>query len=176
MCTCVCTREVWQESTTLNWVLIHDAAWQAEKTNRLETGNKMKFLHRCIIMHYAPRVNAVLRWGEFDGIWPWLDSFNTRLLPSGCSNNSRAHPKNFLFDRSSLYNIFPVLWIKCQSVLEGCGNLQPKKMQISSDNPMEKLGLLQWTKLTSPLAACTIRYTLRQMSCACLWLRAIHQL
>ena len=75
-------------------------------------GNKTKFLHRCIIMHYAPRVKAVLRWGV-DGIWPWLDTFNTRLLPSGCSNNSRAHPKNFLFDWFSLYNIFPLLWIKC---------------------------------------------------------------
>ena len=39
-----------------------------------------------------------------------------------------------------------------------------KNMQISSDNPMEKLGLLQWTKLKSPLAACTIRYTLRNYS------------
>ena len=39
-----------------------------------------------------------------------------------------------------------------------------RKIHANKFNPMEKLGLLQWTKPKSPLAACTIRYTLRQMS------------
>ena len=87
--------EVWQESTTLKWVHIHDSAWK--KSGKKQLGNNMKSLHRCIIMHYATREKAVLRRGEVDACGP----FNPKLLPAECSNNSSAgsaHKKKQLIE------------------------------------------------------------------------------